>query len=1035
MVSSNLKSIMESLVKNLEVESRTYKFFDIADLGEEYTRLPFCLRILLESLVRKSGRETWAANCVQKVLRYRENEGAPLLFQPARVLLQDFTGVPALVELAAIRDVVAEKGGDVAAVDSACPADLVVDHSVQLDYSQVAAAARAKKRNERERQRRQLLSQQQQQPTIIVHSTFPPPPASTAVAPPAAAFYPSPQPPATFVYASATPAVYSVPQYFPVSQYQTYYATDHNATSLQGDDDAHEEGDDNIPTDNPGLPIQDEVCPFHQRLSYWADALRRNEELEFRRNEERFAFLKWADDAFSNVTVVPPGSGTMHQINLEYLARVVVVSKEANATLFPDTLVGTDSHTTMVNGLGILGWGVSTMDAEAVMFGHPVSMPVPKVVGCRIIGSLPPYATSTEIVLLVTKRLRQSPESVSGCFVEFFGPGVLELSVSDRAAIANMCPEYGALVGFFPTDEETLRYLDKTGRDAHQMKCIKEYLNSAGMIRKCDDEDPDYSAVVEVDLAAVSPCMSGPKCARDKAAVGEVAANFRAALNRPEEYGGFGIAVERSRDSVSVNVDGRLNAVAHGSVLLAAIASCSNTSNPTVMLAAGLLAKRAIEAGLSVPNFVRTSLAPGSGVVTSYLQESGVMPYLYMLGFEVVGYGCSACVDNSRPWRVLPALRSAVAQGNLVCCGILSGNRNFEGRLQMDLKANYLASPLLVIAYALAGRVDIDFEREPLGYEAKEGKPVFLADVWPSRAEVREVELRFVVPAIFRQVFARVSYGNKHWSALKPPSEGEAFFHWDDNSTFIQQPLYVLQQADAINSGPQKSLLGMRCLLKLGDDVPADHISPAGSIVRHSPAADYLSSLGLAPRDFGSYGAHRCNWRVMSRGAFAHPRLKNVLSDKCGPFTTHFPSEVRTSVHEAARRYKREGVNLFVLAGEKFGRGGAARDWAAKGPFVLGVRAVLALSFDDAFRSSLVKAGILPVIIDATTYEILTGSEKVDVMLPEDKDSDEVTLRLDDGGFDLSARNALANEYEVSLFRRGGIIKDLLAKALREVEG
>jgi len=625
---------------------------------------------------------------------------------------------------------------------------------------------------------------------------------------------------------------------------------------------------------------------------------------------------------------------------------------------------------------------------------------------------------------------------VSGAFVEFFGPSVSELSSADRSTVANMCPEYGALIGYWPADEETLRHLSHAERDPSQVSVIREYLKAVGMlVSQQDDPEPEYASVVNIDLGEVKPSLSGPIKAKDKIAVERVAEDFRRLLTEPSsdkgrnQLGGFGLSGEQLGMGFNINVDGYLHPLSHGTVLLAAITSCSNTSNPTVMLAAGLLAKKAIEANLSVAKYIRKSLSPGSGVVTSYLHESGVMPYFYMLGFEVVGYGCTTCVDNHRP---LPKhISKAVCQGNLVCCGLLSGNRNFEGRLQPDVKANYLASPLLVIAYAIAGRINIDFEAEPLGFGTDE-KPVFLRDIWPTRAEVREVERRRVVPAVYAKAFSRISFGNKHWSGLQSP-EGE-LFPWEAKSTFLRPPLYVKETMDNLGKSPRQLLKGMRCLLKLGDNVTSDFISPAGSIVRNSPAADYLSSLGLAPRDYGSYGVRRGNCEVMMRGTFSNVHIRNMLAKKDGPYTVHLPSDVPTTVFDAAARYKREGVPLFVVAGERFGHG-AVRDWATKGPLLLGIRAILAISFDATYRSSLVRAGILPVEIDRTTYEILSGREVVDIVLPATLlPSDDVALVLNDGGFELNAVARLDNHYEVDLFKRGGVLKDFLTRTLSSTQ-
>ena len=1032
-------------LSKLSVDGKCYRFYDLVRVcGPQYERLPFAVRILLECLIRKShedraqhGGDVWRDN-VRKLLDYKSHADEDILFHPSRVLLQDFTGVPALIDLASLRDVIEKEGGDLCTVDSLCPADLVVDHTVQLDFTTIQSAVQAdaakrsqQKRDEEEKLAQQMtemqLQQQQQQPTIIVHSAFAPPPTvqPNPAYPPPNACYPGYDP-----YAAAAPLYLPAPNYYPVSQYQYVPCPTPVEVSTPPKPNPpapSQKKKDEVPTDNPGLPLQDEVCPFHQRISHWADQLKKNKEREFSRNQERFAFLKWVNQAFKNITVIPPGTGVMHQVNLEYLARVVTRQDDL---LYPDSLIGTDSHTTMINGLGVLGWGVGTLDAESVMFGHPITMPIPKVVGCRISGEIPTFATSTEVVLLVTKKLRHT--GVSGCFIEFFGPSVQELSIADRATIANMCPEYGALVGFFPPDEQTLEYLAQTGRDKPQVDCMKEYFKRVKLLRNKTDPDPDYSSVIEINLSDVQPCISGPKRTKDKVPIPSVSQDFNAALTAKEGAKGFGLSPDQIHSTFTVDIDGALHTIQHGAVLLAAIASCSNTSNPSVMLGAGLLAKKAIEAGLSVPKYVRTSMSPGSGVVTSYLQDSGVMPYLYMLGFEVVGYGCSSCVNNSKP---LPsAISDAVKHGNVVCCGVLSGNRNFEGRIQSDIKANYLASPMLVIAYAISGRVNIDFETEPVGHSA-EGAAIFLKDIWPSRKEIQEKECRDVIPGIFRRVYGRIQYGNEHWSKLPTPET--ELYAWNAKSTFIQSPLYIREIFDKIESPAQSQLLKMRCLIKLGDNVTSDFISPAGSIVRNSPAAEYLNSLGLVPREYNSYGARRGNYEVMMRGSFAHIRLKNELSAKPGPFTTHFPSEVPTSIFEAAQRYKEEKVPLMIIAGENFGRG-ASRDWATKGPFLLGVRAILAVSFDPSYRSNLVKTGILPVQIDRMTYEILTGRERIDVLLPNlDKLCERVAPPGDrkvslvlNGDFDLSANLRLDNSYEMKLFKDGGIIKQMIKKSL-----
>lgn len=1030
---------------SFDLDGKTYRYFAVPRTVpvDQYERLPYALRVIAECMVRKAAQnaaghgQIWRQS-LDKLLAYREHEGHDILFQPGRVLLQDFTGVPALLDMAALRDLVAERCGPEASrrVDSVCPADLVVDHTVQIDYSQVqslrkpkneaggAGASTAVDQGLVSAMGGMSLHASCPPPAIIVHSSYPPAPPSVPTV------YPTYN---GYAYPSAYygPVTAPTAQYYSLAPaYNAYGAPTPMATPLPSSPGPNLAASsyaahavDTVPQDNPGLPIQDEICPFHQRHTYWADLLRKNQAKEFRKNEERFAFLKWVNKSFGNITVIPPGTGVMHQVNLEYLARIVTCQ---DGLLFPDSLIGTDSHTTMINGLGVLGWGVGTLDAESVMFGHPITMTIPKVIGCRIVGQIPDYTTSTEIVLLITKKLRHA--GVNGCFVEFFGPSLEVLSIADRATIANMSPEYGALVSYFPYDELTLDYLQHAGRSA-QVECIRKYLTEVGMLRTAQSKEPEYSEVLDIDLSEVQPCVSGPKRSKDKVLIHEIGCDFHKALTAPQDSSkGFGLTLEQTYTTMNVNVDGAFHTITNGSVLLAAITSCSNTSNPSVLLGAGVLAKKAIEAGLAVSKCVKTSLAPGSGVVTSYLLESGVMPYLYMLGFEVIGYGCSSCVDNTKP---LPSpIVDAIRQGSLVCCGVMSGNRNFESRVQADIKANYLASPMLVIAYSIAGRVDIDFEREPIGFTT-EGKPVYLSEVWPSRQEIQEMENRFVIPAIFRNVVGRISYGNKHWSALET-AESDLHFPWDQSSTYIKPPLYITELADNLPETPKSWLRGMRCLLKLGDNVTSDHISPAGSIVRNSPAADYLSSLGLAPREYSSYGARRGNCEVMMRGTFGHIRLKNELSKKEGPFTTHLPSGVPTTIFEASQRYKVEKVPLFVIAGENFGRG-TARDWATKGPLLLGVKAILALSFDSNYRANLVKSGILPVQIDQTTYEILTGREILDIELPGSEEDDQLKVSLVlNNDFDISADLRLDNEYEKSLYQDGGVIRQKMRDLVAE---
>lgn len=986
----------------LTLDGRDYQFYDTsAACGSSYARLPYCTRVLLECALRKyctcpdpevasAWKETF-----KKILN--GDKGSEILFHPGRVVLQDFTGVAALVDLAAVRECVSSIGGDPSLVDSACPADLVVDHSVQVDYSQIAAlAAKQQKELEQEQLQQQQLCQQMQNlttsappPPIIIHSNFPPPPCC---------------------------------QYFPGQPIQLYplipapAVPPHVASPTK---DHH--GKDLVPTDNPGLPIQDEVCPFHQRLSYWAGTLQKNRRQEMDKNGERFQFLKYVDNSFGNITVIPPGTGVMHQVNLEYLARVVTTQ---GGLLFPDSLVGTDTHTTMINGLGVLGWSTGTLEAEAVMFGHPVTMQLPTVIGVELAGVVPPLATSTDVVLLVAKELRKTADGTCDTFVEFFGPGVDQLSMSDRSAIANLSAEYGALVGYFPVDDMTIAYLAQTGREKHSLLCMRTYLDRVSLLRETGtDKDCQikYDQVVTVDLGKVMVTVSGPKKTKDKVQVDQVAKDFWDNLHTSFDLGADHV---QGAAAATVDIDGELHTLKHGTVLLSSIASCSNTSNPSVMLTAGLLAKKAVEAGLSVPKYVKRSLSPGSGIVTSYLQDSGVMPYLHMLGFEIMGYGCSACVENSAQQQ--GAAAQFTGGGQLVCCGVLAGNRNFEGRLDPGIKANYLASPPLVVAYAIAGRIDVDFQKEPLGYSSDD-KPVFLADIWPSRQEVGEVEQRHVIPAVFKLVSNRVSYGNKEWSALPVPQSAvnSHLYHWCPSSTFIQPPSYIQEMMQERQHG----LTGMRCLLKLEDNVSSDQISPAGSIVRNSPAADYLSSRGLVPRQFHSYGARRGNSQVMARGTFAHVRLKNVIAghNKVGPYTIHQPSGVPTTVFEASQQYKKASVPLLIICGDNFGRG-AARDWATKGPYILGVRAILAISFHPPYRANLVKNGILPLNITRDTFDQLSGAESYQIVLPDGLLLQEKTVQIKmDQGTDnekvLTATHRLDNGYEVKLYKDGGVIQ------------
>lgn len=880
--------------KELEVDGKKYKYFDLTALGQSYQSLPFSIRVLLESAVRNCDNFQVTEDDVNRILNWEKNqrvvEGVEVAFKPARVILQDFTGVPAVVDFAAMRDAVKTLGGDPDKINPICPSDLVIDHSVQVDFIRTV------------------------------------------------------------------------------------------------------------------------------------DALQQNQDLEFERNHERFMFLKWGAKAFRNMLIVPPGSGIVHQVNLEYLARVVFSDDEI---LYPDSVVGTDSHTTMINGLGILGWGVGGIEAEAVMLGQSISMLLPQVIGYKITGKLSQYATSTDLVLTVTKHLRQL--GVVGKFVEFFGPGVAELSIADRATISNMCPEYGATVGFFPVDEISLSYLRQTNRGETKIKIIEEYLRRTNMLRDFNnpDEDPVFSEVVTLDLASVVSSVSGPKRPHDRVAVADMPADFHLCLTNKVGFKGYGLSNDKLNITSPFIFEDREYTLKHGSVVIAAITSCTNTSNPSVMLGAGLLAKKAVEAGLTVAPYIKTSLSPGSGVVTYYLEESGVIPYLKTLGFEIVGYGCMTCIGNSGP---LPEpIVEAIEKNDLVCCGVLSGNRNFEGRIHPNTRANYLASPLLVIAYAIAGRIDIDFETEPLGHSV-DGRPVFLKDVWPLRKEIQAVEQKYVIPAMFKEVYSKIQDGSKNWRELEAP-EGQ-LYPWDKSSTYIKHPPFFEDMAKDIPA--VKPIINASVLLNLGDSVTTDHISPAGSIARNSPAARYLAAHGLTPRQFNSYGSRRGNDAVMARGTFANIRLVNKFMSAAGPKTVHIPSGDPMDVFDAAERYREEGVPLIALVGKDYGSG-SSRDWAAKGPYLLGIRAVIAESYERIHRSNLVGMGIIPLqYVPGETAESLglTGKEKYSIHIPEDcRPLQQLSVELDDGrSFQVILR--FDTEVDVTYFRHGGILNYMIRKMI-----
>ncbi|XP_067652924.1 cytoplasmic aconitate hydratase-like isoform X1 [Haliotis asinina] len=935
----------DGLLKDVTIEGKEYKYYSLPDLNDSrYDKLPYSIRVLLESAVRNCDEFQVLKKDVENILDWEKLQAnsVEIPFRPARVILQDFTGVPAVVDFATMRDAIKRLEGDPEKINPVCPADLVIDHSVQVDVS---------------RSRLQY----------------------------------SPNP-----GGGVTPVQSSNP------------GSRSTSCSI---------------CSSSGIPVLDSVCPFHGHKTGGADALEENEKLEFERNKERFLFLKWGAKALKNMLIVPPGSGIVHQVNLEYLARVVFSS---DGVLYPDSVVGTDSHTTMINGLGVVGWGVGGIEAEAVMLGQSISMVLPQVVGYKLTGSLSPLVTSTDVVLTITKHLRQI--GVVGKFVEFFGPGVTDLSIADRATISNMCPEYGATVGYFPVDAMSIVYLRQTGRAEEKLNFIEKYMKLNKMFRDFSDasQDPVFSQVVELDLGSVVSCCSGPKRPHDRVSVSAMKSDFLSCLSAKVGFKGFGLPEDKLSKTVPIVFDNQEYTISHGSVVIAAITSCTNTSNPSVMLGAGLLAKKAVEAGLSVKPYVKTSLSPGSGVVTYYLRESGVTPYLEKLGFSIVGYGCMTCIGNSGP---LPeAVAEGIEKGDLVTCGVLSGNRNFEGRIHPLTRANYLASPPLVIAYALAGTVCIDFETQPLG-TTPEGKDVYLRDIWPTRQEIQEIEKENVVPAMFQDVYSRISKGNARWNSLEAPDT--MLFPWDDSSTYIKSPPFFDGMTRELPSTLPK-VTDAHVLLHLGDSVTTDHISPAGSIARNSSAARYLSSRGLVPRQFNSYGSRRGHDSVMARGTFANIRLVNKFVSKPGPRTVHIPSGEEMDVFDAAERYRKDNKTLIILAGKDYGSG-SSRDWAAKGPFILGVRAVIAESYERIHRSNLVGMGLIPLqYLEGQTADTLklTGKETFNITIPEDIQPGQVIeVKLGDGR-SFQAKTRFDTEVELTYFRNGGILNYMIRRML-----
>jgi aconitate hydratase len=907
----------------LQVGGRSFEIHRLDALdraGLDISRLPFSLKILLENLLRHQDTLADPERDVEALARWQPTAlpSREINFAPARVLLQDFTGVPAVVDLAAMRDAMQRMGGDPGRINPLQPAELVIDHSVQVD------------------------------------------------------------------------------------EFGTRMAFQHNVGR------------------------------------------------EYERNGERYAFLRWGQKALRNFRVVPPGTGIVHQVNLEYLARVVFHNEEtATPQAYPDTLVGTDSHTTMVNGLGVLGWGVGGIEAEAAMLGQPVSMLIPQVVGFRLTGELPEGATATDLVLTVTEMLRS--RGVVGKFVEFHGPGLGSLRLADRATIANMAPEYGATCGIFPVDELTLQYLEFTGRAADHVELVRAYMSEQGMFHTKDSPEAEYSDTLALDLGTVEPSLAGPRRPQDRIRLSAIKPSFFEALDemRPAaaaptvsdagikrwETEGGDVAVQTELRSAACSVEGADVELHDGAVVIAAITSCTNTSNPSVMIGAGLVAKKAAEFGLQRQPWVKTSLAPGSKVVTDYLDDAGLTPYLEQLGFSLVGYGCTTCIGNSGP---LPeAISATIHEHDLVVAAVLSGNRNFEGRINPDVRANYLASPPLVVAYAIAGRMDFDPYNEPIG-TGTDGRSIFLRDIWPTQREIEEVMLRSVRPEMFQRQYAKVFEGDDQWRALPTP-ESE-LFAWQDDSTYVKNPPYFDDMTP--EPGAVRVITGARVLALLGDSITTDHISPAGAIKLDSPAGQYLREHGVEPRDFNSYGSRRGNHEVMMRGTFANVRLRNRLNpDVEGGMTTYLPDGAVMSIYDASMKYQAAGVPLIVLAGQEYGTG-SSRDWAAKGPRLLGVSAVIAQSYERIHRSNLIGMGILPLQFrDGESYTSLglTGHEVFDISGVDhaleagslDERTVSVRATTDSGArIEFTALARLDTPQEREYYRHGGILQFVLRQLL-----
>jgi aconitate hydratase len=884
--------------RELVVGDKTYAYYSLRAAEEAglsgVSKLPISMKVLLENLLRNEDGDSVGRDDLQAIAAWVDNKGSvehEISFRPARVLMQDFTGVPAVVDLAAMRDAMTHLGANPEKINPLNPVDLVIDHSVMVDY----------------------------------------------------------------------------------------FGT--------------------------------------------AKAFGENVEREYERNMERYRFLRWGSSAFNNFRVVPPGTGICHQVNLEYLAQTVWVNDDAgHAVAYPDTVVGTDSHTTMVNGLSVLGWGVGGIEAEAAMLGQPIPMLIPEVIGFKLEGAMPEGATATDLVLTVTQMLRK--KGVVGKFVEFYGPGLARMTIEDQATIANMAPEYGATCGFFPVTRSTIDYLTATGRDPHRVQLVEAYAKEQGIWREPSDPDPVFTDTLELDLGSVLPSLAGPKRPQDRVVLTNAAVEFKAAL-----AGDFGKAEDMA---TRVKVAGANFDVGHGDVVIAAITSCTNTSNPSVLIAAGLVAKKAVELGLKVKPWVKTSLAPGSQVVTDYLKSAGLTKGLDALGFNLVGYGCTTCIGNSGP--LSEPISEAVQKGDLVACSVLSGNRNFEGRINPDTRANYLASPPLVVAYALAGSMAIDITTEPLG-EGKGGKPVYLKDIWPTSEEVAALQRKFVTQKMFATRYADVFKGDKSWQGIK--IEGGQTYGWDTGSTYVQNPPYF--QDMSLEPTPVTDLVEARVLAVFGDSITTDHISPAGSIKATSPAGVYLRDRQVPTTEFNSYGARRGNHEIMMRGTFANIRIRNRITPEIeGGMTKHFPSGDVMSIYDAAMRYQSEGRHLVVFAGKEYGTG-SSRDWAAKGTKLLGVRAVVAESFERIHRSNLVGMGVLPLqFLQEGWHKLgLTGEEIVTIRgLTELSPRRQLTIEMyrpSDGRIArFPVRCRIDTPTELEYYKNGGVLNYVLRNLARD---